>query len=166
MPMNWERVWSDHRHDLYAYIYRRTGNSFDAEDLLQETLLRAFDAIRKRHTPPDNMAAFLKTVSRNLLIDRYRQKQRRPFHSPLEAALPSLSHESAEAALIRSETIAEMLAVIQALPVPGRRLIAYRFVERMPIKEVALRMGASEAAVRSLQFRVTQKLRGHSFSGR
>lgn len=157
--MNWDRVWNEHRNDVYAYIYRRVRNPFDAEDMLQDTFLRAFDSIRKRRSPPDNMAAFLKTVSRNLMIDQFRKKKRGPLSYPLEAALPYVSRDTVEDVVIRTELFAEMHAVIQTFPMQGRLVIEYRFFDELSIKETASRMSASETAIRSLQFRITRKLR-------
>jgi RNA polymerase sigma-70 factor (ECF subfamily) len=158
-PMNWNRVWNEHRNDLYAYIYRRVRNPFDAEDMLQETFLKAFDSIRNRRAPPDNMAAFLKTVSRNLIIDQFRKKKRCPLPYPLEAALPYVSRDTVEDAVIRTELYAEMHAVIQTFPMHGRLVIEYRFFDDLSIKETARRMRASEPAIRSLQFRIIRKVR-------
>lgn len=157
--MNWDRIWNEHRNDLYTYIYRRVRNPFDAEDMLQETFLKAFDSIRKRRVPPDNMAAFLKTVSRNLIIDQFRKKKRCPLPYPLEAALPYVSRDTVEEVVIRTELYEEMHAAIQAFPMHGRLVIEYRFFDELSIKETARRMRASEPAIRSLQFRIMRKVR-------
>ncbi|TMV46438.1 RNA polymerase sigma factor [Paenibacillus mesophilus] len=157
--MDWENIWNEHRKELYAYFYRSLGNGFDAEDLTQEAFLRAISSLRGRHTPPDNMRAFMKTISRNLLIDRYRKNKTIPAPVALEDVLPYLAGETVESIVLQTEMRAEARAAIQALPPVNRRLIEYRFFRGLSVRESARRIGISENAIRSLQFRIMDKIR-------
>lgn len=163
--MDWESIWNEHRNELYAYFYRKLGNGFDAEDLTQEAFLRAIASMRGRLTPPDNMRAFMKAISRNLLIDRYRKNKIIPAPVALEDVLPYLAGETVEAVVLQTEMRAEARAVIQALPPVNRRLIEYRFFRGLSVRESARRIGISENAIRSLQFRIMDKIRPKLISG-
>lgn len=70
----------EHLDSLYGGALRMTRKPADAEDLVQETFMRAFRA-RDRFTPGTNMRAWLYRIMTNTYISTYRQKQRRPKES-------------------------------------------------------------------------------------
>lgn len=72
-----ERVALPHLSDLYKVAFYFTKNEAEAEDLVQETYLRAFRFFDK-FEPGTNCKAWLLTILRNLFINRYRQKRREP----------------------------------------------------------------------------------------
>ncbi|EYT48066.1 sigma-70 family RNA polymerase sigma factor [Brachybacterium muris] len=69
-----------HLDSLYGGALRMTRNPADAEDLVQETFMKAFRA-SDRFTPGTNMRAWLYRIMTNTYISTYRQKQRRPKES-------------------------------------------------------------------------------------
>ena len=72
-----------HAEHLYRIALRLTGSSQTAEDLVQETYLRAFRAWRS-YTPGTNLAAWLATIMRNANMDELRRQSRRPPSEPLD----------------------------------------------------------------------------------
>ena len=72
-----ERVALPHLSHLYTAAYYLTKNEAEAEDLVQETYLRAFRFFDK-FEPGTNSKAWLLSIQRNLFINRYRQKRREP----------------------------------------------------------------------------------------
>lgn len=66
-----------HLDSLYGGALRMTRNPHDAEDLVQDTFVKAFRA-RDRFTPGTNMRAWLYRIMTNSFISLYRKKQRRP----------------------------------------------------------------------------------------
>ncbi|ASK67011.1 RNA polymerase [Brachybacterium avium] len=66
-----------HLDSLYGGALRMTRNPHDAEDLVQDTFVKAFRA-RERFTPGTNMRAWLYRIMTNSFISMYRTKQRRP----------------------------------------------------------------------------------------
>jgi RNA polymerase sigma-70 factor, ECF subfamily len=73
----------EHMASLYAGALRMTRNPADAEDLVQETYLRAFRAWRS-YSPGTNLAAWLATIMRNANMDELRRQSRRPPSEPLD----------------------------------------------------------------------------------
>ena len=71
-----------HRPALYAYCRRLTGNVWDAEDLVQETLAKAFARAAETHVAIDNPPAWLARIATNTYIDQTRRAQplRRDVH--------------------------------------------------------------------------------------
>jgi RNA polymerase sigma-70 factor (ECF subfamily) len=72
-----------HAEHLYRIALRLTGSAQTAEDLVQETYLRAFRAWRS-YRPGTNLAAWLATIMRNANMDELRRQSRRPPSEPLD----------------------------------------------------------------------------------
>jgi RNA polymerase sigma-70 factor, ECF subfamily len=72
-----------HAEHLYRIAVRLTGGQQAAEDLVQETYLRAFRAWRS-YRPGTNLAAWLATIMRNANLDELRRQSRRPVQEPLD----------------------------------------------------------------------------------
>ncbi len=72
-----------HAEHLYRIAVRLTGGRQAAEDLVQETYLRAFRAWRS-YRPGTNLAAWLATIMRNANLDELRRQSRRPVQEPLD----------------------------------------------------------------------------------
>jgi len=72
-----------HAEQLYRIALRISGGPQAAEDLVQETYLRAFRAWRS-YKPGTNLAAWLATIMRNANLDELRRQSRRPVQEPLD----------------------------------------------------------------------------------
>jgi RNA polymerase sigma-70 factor (ECF subfamily) len=72
-----------HAEQLYRIAVRLAGGAQQAEDLVQETYLRAFRAWRS-YRPGTNLAAWLATIMRNANLDELRRQSRRPVQEPLD----------------------------------------------------------------------------------
>src|SRR5512138_2026123 len=72
-----------HAEHLYRIALRLTGSPQAAEDLVQETYLRAFRSWRS-YSPGTNLAAWLATIMRNANMDELRRQSRRPPSEPLD----------------------------------------------------------------------------------
>jgi RNA polymerase sigma-70 factor, ECF subfamily len=72
-----------HAEHLYRIALRLTGSPQTAEDLVQDTYLRAFRAWRS-YSPGTNLAAWLATIMRNANMDELRRQSRRPPSEPLD----------------------------------------------------------------------------------
>lgn len=133
---------------LYTAAVRMTRNPADAEDLVQETLLKAY---RSFHTfeQGSNLRAWLYRILTNTFINTYRAKQRRPQESDLDdvedlflyrriGALESaLASRSAEDQLMDLFTDDEVKAALEALPVNFRLPVLLADVEDFSYKEIA-----------------------------
>lgn len=166
------RTTEPYRRELHVHLYRMLGSFEEAEDLLQETLLRAW---RRRDDLAriDNPRAWLYKVATNVALDAIKARQRRvpslasfrdvPWLEPypdrlLEQVAPSA--DEPDAAAIGRETIElTFLAVIQLLPPAQRAALVLRDVLDWPVPDVAETLELSTAAVNSALQRARATLR-------
>jgi RNA polymerase sigma-70 factor, ECF subfamily len=144
---------------IYTYIYYRTGNSDDAEDLTARVFFRAMRHIgnyRHRGLP---FSAWLYRIAHNLVANWHRDHSRRK-EVPLDEALIS-KHvgEHPEHELVLNEERQRLLRVIHNLPEDRQQLLILKFVEHLSNAEIGQIMGRSEGAVKSLYHRTLLNLR-------
>lgn len=133
---------------LYAAAMRMTRNQADAEDLVQETYLKAYRSYAT-FEEGSNLRAWLYRILTNTFINKYRAKQRRPEETDLddiedlylyrrigglEAALAS---RSAEDQMMDLFTDDEVKAALEALPESFRLPVLLADVEEFSYKEIA-----------------------------
>lgn len=80
--MDWETVYREHSSGIYHYLLNLSGDNREAEDLLQDTFIRAMGA-RSPLREPDKMRSWLIAISRNLFLDT-RKKHLRKSEKTLE----------------------------------------------------------------------------------
>lgn len=153
---------------LYAAARRYTRNAVDAEDLVQETMLKAYSSF---HTYRDgtNIRAWLFRILGNTWINTYRTAQRRPqevFADALsDAQLAEYAQRfplgvgSAESAALQSMGDDELRRAMRALPEPQGQVVYYADVAGFRYKEIAEIMGVPVGTVMSRLHRGRRSLR-------
>lgn len=145
---------------IYNYIYYRTGNAYDAEDLTARVFFRAMhhiDTYQNRGLP---FSAWLFRIAHNLVANWHRdnsRKQEIPLDEGLATHQPGEEHP--ETALVINEERERLLAMIRRLPAERQQLIILKFVEHLSNAEIGQIMGRSEGAVKSLYHRTLLSLR-------
>ncbi len=143
---------------VYRYVYYRTGNRSDAEDLTEQVFLQAWAAIDRFRWEGKPFLAWLYAVAHNLLVDWHRRS--RPVQSLDDAEHPvDIEHPGAELSL--SQWIdADLLAgAIKRLTPEQQQVIALKFIHGFDTAEVARLMNKREGTVRALQLRALQSLK-------
>ncbi len=144
---------------IYNYIYYRTGNPSDAEDLTARVFYRASSHIEKYRNMGVPFSAWLYRIAHNLVANWHRDNSRHP-EVPLEDNY-HLPHreDPPEAALVHNQELESLLKVIRRLPDDRQQLLILKFVEHLSNAEVGQIMGRSEGAVKSLYHRTVLALR-------
>ena len=132
-----------HAQSLYSTALRMTRNQADAEDLVQETYLKAYRSYAS-FEPGTNLRAWLFRILTNTFINRYRAKQRRPQETELGEVedlylyrrLPTLT-TSAEEQLLDLFPAAEVRAALEGLPESYLLPVLLSDVEGFSYKEIA-----------------------------
>ncbi|MBI3160069.1 MAG: sigma-70 family RNA polymerase sigma factor [Chloroflexi bacterium] len=144
---------------IYNYIYYRTGNHHDAEDLTARVFTRAMKHITSYQDRGVPFSAWLYRIAHNLVANWHRDNSRRQ-ELPLEDGYGLTGEvEMPEARLMRSEEQRALLQVIYGLPEDRQQLLILKFVEHLSNAEIGKIMGRTEGAVKSLYHRTLLSLR-------
>ena len=154
-----------HLDALHRVARRLTGRGGDAEDLVQETYLRAFRGAG-RFTPGTDLRAWLFRLLRNAFIDGWRRESRSPVDrraDPEEAASSSTEGQNmlrgdVELERLRGVVGEEIEAALRALPEESRTVVLLD-LEGLAEAEIAEVMGCAPGTVKSRLYRARLALR-------
>jgi RNA polymerase sigma-70 factor (ECF subfamily) len=144
---------------IYSYIYYRTGNQHDAEDLTARVFFRAMRHVENYTDRGLPLSAWLYRIAHNLVANWHRDNSRRNEIPLDEIILVRQSGDLPEVVLIENEDKENLLSVIHRLPADRQQLIILKFVEHLSNAEIGQVMGRSEGAVKSLYHRTLLSLR-------
>ena len=144
---------------IYNYIYYRTGNSYDAEDLTERVFMRAMRHINTYHDRGLPFSAWLYRIAHNLVANWYRDNSRRK-EIPLDDGI-LMVHQSnyPEQEVLHSEERERLLHVIRKLPPDRQQLVILKFVDHLSNAEIGQIMSRTEGAVKSLYHRTLLSIR-------
>ncbi|WP_067473356.1 sigma-70 family RNA polymerase sigma factor [Actinomadura hibisca] len=162
--LSWDEL--PHQAPLLQSAMRMTRNREDAEDLLNETYLKAFRC-RHQFTPGTNSKAWLFRIMTNTYISFYRQQRSRPVLVPFQsewgeetgAARPAEAQRSAEAEVLAHFTDPEVKEALRALSAEFRAVLYLADVEGYAYREIAERLGIPLGTVMSRLHRARARLR-------
>jgi RNA polymerase sigma-70 factor (ECF subfamily) len=144
----WEEVARRYGRFLYSVAYRLTGNADDAQDLVQETLLRVRRGLSTYQ--PGSMEGWLSRIATNVFLDEVRRRGRRPTETlPADldrAAPPAMAADEALASGAISE---DVQAALVELPEEFRVAVVLCDVVGLSYAEIAEALGVPTGTVRS-----------------
>jgi RNA polymerase sigma-70 factor, ECF subfamily len=154
-----EAVMTAHHAEIFRYLRRVTFRSSEAEDLSQETFLRAFRAYRA--LPPDaNVRAWLFAIATNLFRNSLRAaKRRRAAHDTVKGKGREDDGEGPEGEALFNEARVTVETVINGLPAKQRAAFVMRKVHELPYEEIARSLGCSADSARAHVFQAFRKIR-------
>ncbi|HEV3498518.1 MAG TPA: sigma-70 family RNA polymerase sigma factor [Actinomycetes bacterium] len=178
----------EHRRPLTGYCYRMLGSAFEADDAVQETIVRAWKNA-ERFEGRSSVRSWLYRIATNVCLDMLRGRRRRarpmdmgPSHSasdeigpmlpenlwvtpiPDDRVLPAGGNPE-ELALARESIRLAFVAALQHLPARQRAVLILREVLRWPATEVAELLDTTVASVNSALQRARATLAGRDMSG-
>ena len=147
--------------EVFAMIARLTSDVMDAEELTQDTFLRAFSHIDSYDPQRASLATWLCRIVYRLTLDFL--KRRRPLIVPIEdsqAWQTDISDEQLEAELStgREERIQRLEQLMDDLPPDERLLLTLHYFENRPLDECAFIMDATSHALANRLYRIRKKL--------
>jgi RNA polymerase sigma-70 factor (ECF subfamily) len=155
--MNWEAVYRKHSPGVYQYCLSLARHAQEAEDLLQDTFVRAMRSASGLQQP-DKARSWLLTIARNLFLDgRKRQSVRLTTDLDDAETVPSASG-SPEIALLRNDFTALLQRILTDLPETHQTAFTLGVVQKLNYREIGEITGWSAATVKINIYRARQKV--------
>lgn len=134
---------------LYSYIYYVVRNKDLADDLFQETFVKAIMTLRQGHyQETGKFYAWLTRIAHNLLIDQFRNEHNETllYDNDAENALHEcalISENSRESELITEQVLKDVRGLMEHLPNTQREVVYMRFYQELSFKEISEITGIS-----------------------
>ena len=147
--------------NVFRLAFRMTGNEADAEDVVQETFLRAYRNIA-RYDPRAKVSTWLHSIASNYAIDLLRKRKHRVadhLDDVPAAATPVAVDPDPERLTAGSQFRARVSSALEGLSAKERVAFSLRHFEGLSIREIAENMGTPEGSVKNNIFRAVRKLR-------
>lgn len=144
-----DELLSRYQSKLFNYIYFVVRNQEQAEDIFQETFVKAIVTIQQgRYTADGRFGAWLTRIAHNLVIDSFRQERNENTVSNDESEVDlfnnaDLCDDNIEMQMINDQTFADVRRLVDALPDNQREVIYMRFYQDLSFKEIADITGVS-----------------------
>jgi RNA polymerase sigma-70 factor (ECF subfamily) len=154
-----ETVLETHHAEIYRYLLRVTGRVGDADDLSQETFLRAWKAYRG--LPGDaNVRAWLFTIATNLSRNHFRtERRRRTAHEAVRVTRAEIDGASPDGHAQYNEARARLERVVAALPFKQRLAFVMRKIHDVDYETIARSLDCSAESARAHVFQALRKIR-------
>lgn len=134
---------------LFSYIYYVVRNEDVANDLFQETFLKALVRIQKgQYRSNGKFNAWITRIAHNLIMDHFRSKEQENLVSNGEADYdifnsPLLSEHTVEDQMLITQSLTDAKNIMGCLPPSQSEVVRMRFYENMSFKEIADKLGIS-----------------------
>lgn len=157
-PPVFDDVLERHHREIYRYAMHLTRNPADADDLYQETLVKAFHAFDKLDRAANHRAWLYKIATNTFLSDRRKHGRLDPLDPVVELTIAAPATDHA-ASLDARDLLCEVEAFIAALPLKQRLALIQRKYHELGYDEIAANLRCSEAAARANVHEALRKLR-------
>jgi RNA polymerase sigma factor (sigma-70 family) len=156
----WEELYAEYAPRLRSFGHRLAGNPHDADDLVQETFVRAVPRLDRLDPETADVGAYLFTTLRNLFLKQVeRTKRQQPVAEVPEPALPTPIEDDPERATLLRRQQDDVRGANARLQPRQRLVLALRELEDRSYAEIGELVGMKENAVAQLIFRARESLR-------
>ena len=154
-----ESVVSAHHAEIFRYLQRVIGRAGDADDLSQETFLRAYRAYGS--LPGEaNLRAWLFAIATNLAKNHFRaETRRRRAYGEVRASMRETVEAAPEAELVSRETGALVERIVRRLPLKQRLAFTQRKIHGLDYEAIGRSLNCSAESARAHVFQAVRKIR-------
>jgi RNA polymerase sigma-70 factor, ECF subfamily len=149
-------LYTEHYAVLLSFISRYVHDRHKAEDLVQETLLRAWRHIDHLDTEPGRTRSYLLTIARNVVTNAWRAEQRRPHLVQDEAAVAAMPSADNVDQLVEGWLVAEAL---ERLSAEHQAVVRAMYYEGQSVADAARQLSVPEGTVKSRAYYAVRALR-------
>lgn len=138
-----------HKQPLYTYIFYTVRHNGLAEDIFQDTFVKALSTIKQgRYTENGKFKAWLMRIAHNLMIDYFRQKksENTVSNDDYEPDLwnnSTFCEDTIEVEMVRKQVLSDVRKLVASLPDPQREVLEMRYYKDLSFKEIASQTGVS-----------------------
>ncbi len=138
-----------HKDRLYMYIYHALKNEDLADDIFQDTFVKAIMTIKQgRYVDNGHFLAWITRIAHNLIIDYYRQIRNENLQSTDDEDFNILNRKefsdvTVEDTMVTNQIHSDVRRLIRALPDNQREVLVMRYYKNMSFKEIADTTGVS-----------------------
>ena len=161
-PQAFGKLYEIYVDKIYNYMYYRTGNHHDAEDLTAKAFYQALTHIDRYVDRGLPFSAWLYRIAHNLVANWYRARSRRQVITLDELTASAVYHSLdtlPEKELESRDDQRSLLRLIRRMPEDRQQLVILKFVHQLSNQEIGQVMGRSEGAIKSLYHRTLLALR-------
>jgi RNA polymerase sigma-70 factor, ECF subfamily len=150
----WEFIVTTYSRRIFNLAYRFTCNVEAAEDLTQEVFVKIYKTLDQYDPKQGDLSNWLMKIARNLIIDDYRSRQRKPQDTVAEDIQEHVFHlrsiePSQQAEIERKELAEQVQKAIQKLPPELRICVILRDIEELTYQEIVDLLKIPEGTVKS-----------------
>lgn len=144
-----EVLLSRHKQSLFSYILYVVRNRDLADDIFQDTFIKAISTIKQgKYTENGKFRAWITRIAHNLIIDYFRQErtENTVSNDDYEFDLfnnPKLCDDTIEATLVKTQVLDDVKKLVEFLPESQREVLNMRYYQDLSFKEIADRTGVS-----------------------
>lgn len=157
-PCAWSELYRIYRGPVLAFLRRRTTDRALAEDLTQDTFVRAMRRIGGFRWTGTDIGAWFTTIARNLLRDHLKRQS-----TSLETVVAVVADADCgirvESAVLAAVDAARVCAAMATLTASQRRAVRLRYWDELSSREIAVATGLEVGAVKTLTYRARGRLR-------
>ncbi len=139
---------------VFRYLYNRTGNIHEAEDITAQTFLIAYETFN-RFRGDGHFSSWLFGIARNKVVDHYRHRK---FDVSIDGTASDQVNTDPLAKAIHAEQSALLAKLIQTLNEDEQELLRLRFLAEMSFREIAHLLQRNEDAVKKTTYRLLARL--------
>ena len=150
------RLYSEFAPRVFRFCAFRVAQPADAEDMTQQTFMKAIEALPRYEERGLPFAAWLFRIARNIVIDHERARR---TDLDLDDVLGRGAEATTDVAVSRADDRDLLIRALRGLTRSQREVLAYRFFADLSARETGLLLGRNEATVRALQARAIGALR-------
>lgn len=142
---------------IYRFVLLKVSHREEAEDLTHQAFLKAWENINQYNFKGYSFGAWLYRIARNITVDYYRNnRSETSLEEVSEIAIEGLSLGGTIDKKIEWEGLIKSLKHLKEIE---QEVLIMRFVEDLPLKEIAEAIGKSEGAVKLIQHRAINNLK-------
>lgn len=157
-------LYATYLHTVFRFVYVKVGNRQLAEDITQETFVRASRRVAAFTWQGKNVAAWLITIARNLTVDHFKSHRYRyellsedPYSGSRDPHSELGNPETETEACVQNKAL---MTALEQLNEEQREVLTLRFLKEKTVAETALIMRKHEGAIKALQYRATRAMAG------